>query len=134
MSETDNAIAAATHTLDAYREIGVAASDVRQALVFYHGTAILSAFDDEVWKKYVIPAKTLTKRPVLARNVPSPSFVCNLATHGFAAHFADALHLREHDVYEDMVAHLLPVAMLVPAGVWAISAIAERGYTMLQYA
>jgi hypothetical protein len=131
ISEVDNAVGAMTHTLGAYREIGVAAADVRQALIFYHDVAILSAFDDQVWKKYVVPSKTLTKRPVLARNIPSPAFVCNLATHGFASRLAEVLHLREVDVYEDMVAHLLPAAMLVPAGVWAI---AERGYTMLQYA
>ena len=134
ISESDNAIAATVNTLDAYREIGVAASDVHQIVVFYHGPAILSAFDDEVWTRYVVPSKTLTKRPVPAGKVPSPTFACNLATLGFASHFAQALHLHKRDVYEDMVAHLLPVAMLVPAGVWAISAIAERGYTMLQYA
>lgn len=133
VSEVDNAVAAITHTLGAYREVGVAAPDVRQALVLYHDTAILSAFDDEVWKKYVIPSKILLKRPVLARNVPSPAFACNLATLGFASRLAKILNLDEHSVYNDMVAHLLPVAMLVPAGVWAIAAIAERGYTMLQY-
>jgi hypothetical protein len=134
ISEVDNVVPAVTHTVAAYGEIGVASSEVRTAVVFYHGTAILSAFDDEVWKKYVVPAKTLAKRPVAARTIPSPAFVCNLATHGFASHFADALHLRADEVYEDMVSHLLPAAMLVPAGVWAIAAIEERGYTMLQYA
>jgi hypothetical protein len=134
ISEVDNAVAAMTHTLGAYREIGVAAPDVRQALIFYHDTAVLSAYDDEVWKNYVVPSKILTKRPVPARSIPSPSFVCNLATHGFASRLAKALNLDERSVYEDMVGHLLPAAMLVPAGVWAIGAIAERGYTMLQYA
>ena len=134
ISEVDNAIPAATHTVEAYREVNVPPSDVRTVLVFYHGTAVLSAFDDAVWTKYVVPSKTVTKRPVPARNVTAPVFACNLATHGFAFHFAQTLHLDERSVYEDMVAHLLPVAMLVPAGVWAIAAIAERGYTMLQYA
>lgn len=128
-----NALGAAVHTVDAYREIGVAVAEVRTAMVFYHDVAVLSAFDDVVWTKYVVPAKVLAKRPVLARNVPTPTFACNLATHGFASRLAEALHLRADAVYLDMVAHLLPAAMLVPAGVWAIGAIVERGYTMLQY-
>lgn len=134
ISEVDNAVAAVTHTLDAYREIGVAPSDVREAVIFYHGTAVLSAYDDDVWTRYVVPAKILLKRPVPAKKIPSPAFVCNLATHGFASHVASTLRLDERAVYDDMVSHLLPAAMLVPAGVWAIHAIAERGYTMLQYA
>ena len=70
ISEADNAVAAVTHTIDAYREIGVTTDEVRAAVVFYHGTAVLSAFDDEVWKRYVVPSKTLTKRPVLAATFP----------------------------------------------------------------
>jgi hypothetical protein len=59
-------------------------------------------------------------------------FVCNNATKGFAAHIAHRLRLQPAKVYSDLAAHLVPNAMLVPAGVWAVHAIQERRYTLLQ--
>jgi len=133
ISDARDAMMAVSHTSDAYREIGVAASDVHAAVVFYHGTAVLSAFDDGIWTRYVVPSKTLGKRPAGVRELTAPTFVCNLATHGFASHFAQQLKLDEKAVYADMVSHLTPPAMLVPAGVWAVHAVEERGYTVLQF-
>jgi pimeloyl-ACP methyl ester carboxylesterase len=71
--------------------------------------------------------------PALVANANTRFFVCNLATHGYASRFAKQLHLSAKDVYEDLASHLIPNAMLVPAGVWAIHAIQERQYTLLQF-
>jgi hypothetical protein len=59
-------------------------------------------------------------------------FVCNNATKGFAAHLAHRLTLQPAKVYDDLAAHLVPNAILVPAGVWAVHAIQERRFTLLQ--
>ena len=59
-------------------------------------------------------------------------FVCNNATKYFAGYAAKQLKLDPPTVYKTMSAHLVPNAMLVPAGVWAIHAVQERKYTYLQ--
>jgi hypothetical protein len=59
-------------------------------------------------------------------------FLCNNATRGFASIMAKKLDKHPADVYATMSAHLVPNAMLVPAGVWAVHAVQERRYTLLQ--
>jgi hypothetical protein len=58
-------------------------------------------------------------------------FLCNNATHGFASMIAGRLGKSPAAVYAALVAHLVPNAMLVPAGVWAVHAVQERRYTLL---
>ena len=43
------------NTLNAYKDIGVAWSDVYPVAVLYHGFAVLMAFDDTIWNQYIIP-------------------------------------------------------------------------------
>ena len=59
-------------------------------------------------------------------------FVCNNATQGFAHYIAKHFRKPSAEVYANLVAHLVPNAALVPAGVWAVHAIQERRYTLLQ--
>ncbi|MEO6836241.1 MAG: hypothetical protein ABI231_10115 [Candidatus Tumulicola sp.] len=59
-------------------------------------------------------------------------FVCNNAARGFAHYIATHLKKQPAEVYVQLAAHLVPNAMLVPAGVWAVHAIQERRYTLLQ--
>ncbi|MGA8535393.1 MAG: hypothetical protein WB615_14895 [Candidatus Tumulicola sp.] len=59
-------------------------------------------------------------------------FVCNNATKGFAEFLATRFKKKSLTVYHDLAAHLVPNASLVPAGVWAVLAIQERKYTLLQ--
>lgn len=59
-------------------------------------------------------------------------FVCNNATKYFAGYAASKLKLDPLVVYANMASNLVPNAMLVPAGVWAICAVQERHYTYLQ--
>jgi intracellular sulfur oxidation DsrE/DsrF family protein len=59
-------------------------------------------------------------------------FVCNRATQGFAQYIARHLKKNAIAVYDDLAAHLVPNAMLVPAGVWAVHAVQERRYTYEQ--
>ena len=156
ITEASVALTATRSTLNAYHVLGVPAADVQPVVVFYHGVAVLSAFDDAMWSRYVVPTQSapasdsnekitgnpLMKKkggdwdssiPALVASANARFFVCNLATHGYAARFARRLHLSSKDVYEDLANHLIPNAMLVPAGVWAIHAIQERQYTLLQF-
>jgi hypothetical protein len=156
IAEVSVALTATRSTLNAYRVVGVPATDVAPAVVFYHGASVLYAFDDAMWSRYVIPSNSapagdskekITSNPILKKkggdwDSSAPAliasanarfFVCNLATHGYATRIAKALHLPAKDVYEDLSSHLIPNAMLVPAGVWAIAAIQERQYTLLQF-
>jgi hypothetical protein len=58
-------------------------------------------------------------------------FMCNHATEGVASVVARKLGKNPADVYKTMSTHLVPNAMLVPAGVWAVHAVQERHYTFL---
>ncbi|HTX57623.1 MAG TPA: hypothetical protein VMD47_11050 [Candidatus Acidoferrales bacterium] len=58
-------------------------------------------------------------------------FVCNNAAHGFANAIAVKLKKSPDTVYADLARHLVPNAMLVPAGVWAVHAIQEQRFTLL---
>jgi hypothetical protein len=58
-------------------------------------------------------------------------FLCNNATRGYATMIGHKLNLPPADVYAFMAAHLVPNAMLVPAGVWGVHAVQERHYTLL---
>jgi hypothetical protein len=59
-------------------------------------------------------------------------FVCNNATRGLANIVGTTLRKSPDDVYGDLSRHLVPNAMLVPAGVWAVHAIQEQRFTLLQ--
>jgi len=59
-------------------------------------------------------------------------FVCNNAALGTASMVAKALGKPFDTVYSDFAHHLVPNALMVPAGVWAIHAIQEQRFTLLQ--
>jgi hypothetical protein len=68
----------------------------------------------------------------LVADVGTRFFVCNNAVHGVSNLLATALGKSADAVYGDLVHHLVPNAMLVPAGVWAVHAIQEQRFTLLQ--
>ena len=59
-------------------------------------------------------------------------FVCNRALQGVSGMFARASKRNKVEVYNELSAHLVPGATLVPAGIWAVHAIQERKYTYMQ--
>lgn len=59
-------------------------------------------------------------------------FICNNAVHGASNLIATALGKPVDAVYSDLEHHLVPNAMLVPAGVWAVHAIQEQRFSLLQ--
>src|SRR5580692_7329143 len=48
-------LAAMRNTLNAYRDVGIAARDVFPVATLYHGGSVLLAFDDAMWNQYFIP-------------------------------------------------------------------------------
>ena len=59
-------------------------------------------------------------------------FLCNNATTGFAQSVATALGITPAAAYAKLTKNLVPHAMLVPAGVWAIHALQEAHFTYQQ--
>ena len=59
-------------------------------------------------------------------------YACNRAVGGMVHAVAKFHKLDPRAVYEEFTAHLVPNAMLVPAGVWGVHAVQERGFTLLQ--
>lgn len=148
------------NVLDAYEEsLGEKPASVTSIGVLYHGKSVLLAFNDKIWNELVIPAaakmstlndlKGMTVgdgNPYLHEQKDSDYdgsietlaargtylMVCNNATKGFASELANALGLKSAEVYARLAGGLVPNAMLVPAGVWAIHALQEVHFTYQQ--
>ena len=155
--ETASGLDAMESVWQAYSDIGTEQRNLLFAAVFYHGASIMFGFDDTIWDTYsrallakkagkmtatetdlqTIIGDTKKGNPVktriatLAANANARFFVCNNALRGFSGYMADNLDLHKDDVYADHVKHLLPNVSLVPAGVWAVHAIQEHGFTLL---
>lgn len=139
-------------TMDAYHDLGIAASSVSPVVVLYH-TAIPLGFDDYAWKTYFIPWFFERKKndPSIAKDIDTlvdgrkdatidtfvadyglHTFVCNNALSAVSESVAKSQRKRAAAVYEDLSGHLVRNATIVPAGVWAVHAIQEQKYTLLQ--
>ncbi len=59
-------------------------------------------------------------------------YVCNNALYGFSTTLSGLLHESQGTTYARLTQGLVPRATVVPAGVWAVHAIQERGFTLLQ--
>jgi intracellular sulfur oxidation DsrE/DsrF family protein len=59
-------------------------------------------------------------------------FVCNNALRSYSSAVATEFGKSPVDVYGDLTSHLADRATIVPAGVWAIHALQERRFTVLE--
>ncbi|HEV3153516.1 MAG TPA: hypothetical protein VGZ02_06920 [Candidatus Baltobacteraceae bacterium] len=149
------------NTINAYVQyLHEAASDTHVAAVLYHGASIGLAFNDSIWNEFITPllphaGKTLGEdfsqvpagkgNPFLHSTTKSSDdvsverliaqggsfFVCHNALSGLA-HAAAALLKRPYrPVYEQLLAGVVPGALVVPAGVMAINAAQEAGFTYI---
>lgn len=73
-----------------------------------------------------------TSIPSLVADAGLHVFVCNNALSGVSQTLARQTKKHATDVYTDLSAHLVPNATIVPAGVWAVHAIQEKKYTLLE--
>jgi intracellular sulfur oxidation DsrE/DsrF family protein len=141
------------NVLEAYEHgFGEGPGTLHVAAVTY-GTSLALALDDRAWSTYHIgavlnglPSQTVPD-PLLAAATANPFgtrvdalvgrgasfFVCNNALHGFSGVLATkAGGTSQQAVHDDLVAHLRPGAMLVPAGVAALNACQEARFTLAQ--
>lgn len=59
-------------------------------------------------------------------------FVCNNALRNYASSVATELEENPVEIYDDLTRNLVRGATIVPAGVWAVHALQERHFTLLQ--
>lgn len=145
------------NSLKAYAEgFGEGPGTLHAAAVMY-GTSLVLAFDDAMWAKYDLgpavnaipgyksdPQLNAPRNPFAARVAAlaksgASFFVCNNALNGTIGMLAErAAKIKGHAplehaaVHDDLAAHLLEGAMIVPAGVAALNAAQEAKFTLVQ--
>ncbi|MBN09689.1 MAG: Tat (twin-arginine translocation) pathway signal sequence containing protein [Flavobacteriaceae bacterium] len=128
-------------------------SDITAMTVLRH-TAIPYAFNSDIWKKYPIGKifginDNSTGEPSLRNTVYEPQpgdlplpqvegikrlqqrgalfCVCNLAINVYSGVIANQMQIEPKEVYNDIIAGILPEIQLVPSGVWALGRAQENG-------
>ena len=102
------------------------------------------AYDDSMWTKYGVQladfaekGKEPTMKNAYARQVATLTgrgmnlAVCQLATRAIAGTIARAFNSNADDIFNEISAHLVPNAHLVPAGIVAVNRAQERGYALV---
>jgi intracellular sulfur oxidation DsrE/DsrF family protein len=143
------------NSLDAYeRGFGEGPGSLRVAAVFY-GRGVALALDDAAWRKYKLSALLRHSGESIMREGQDVNpyyrsagganslealarggalyMACNNALKGLAvlAGSADGAAPAD-DIHADLRAHLIPGAILVPAGVAAINAAQEARFTFFE--
>lgn len=141
--------------LDGYREVhGTSDADTRAVVVFRrNGTGM--GFNDAMWDRYAIgeyakvkdsATKMLARRNVFWRHAGGSqdtslerltergtiSLVCNVATHGFSRGLAEQNKMDPDVVYTDLTKNLIPGAVLVPTGIYALIRAQNAGCAFMQ--
>ncbi len=149
------------NTLDAYRDfLDTGYEQILPVAVLYHGVSIALGFNDAAWNELLLPAlpsyppAVRTAFGAARRGGGNPylharaahdwsleslvadcglrTYICNNAMRSFATSAATTLRMTPAAVYTQLAANLAPNAMIVPAGVWAIHALQERRFTLLE--
>ena len=102
------------------------------------------AYKEEMWAKYGVPianfaesGKEPTMRNAHARQLTglvgrgAHLAVCQLATRAIAGSIARAVNANTDEIYNELVANLLPNSHMVPAGIVAVARAQERGYALV---
>lgn len=149
------------NTLDAYRDfLNVGYEQILPVAVLYHGVSIALGFNDTAWNELFLPAMAsyppavraafAAARPAggnpylharqahdwsleaLVADCGLRTYICNNAMRSFATSAAKTLQVTPGAIYAKLTANLAPNALVVPAGVWAIHALQERHFTLLE--
>lgn len=145
----------------AYRDIGTGFGDVYPVAVLYHFALVLG-LDDSIWNDLLVPnlsklspglrddlgtLKAGAGNPYLHKDPTDKSdasiegliadtqarlFLCNNALTGLANVLAKASGAEATATYLNLAKHLTPNTTIIPAGVWGVHAVQERGFTLLQ--
>ncbi|MHB8147071.1 MAG: hypothetical protein ACYDGM_07430 [Vulcanimicrobiaceae bacterium] len=149
------------NTVEAYRDaLNIGYEQVFPVAVLYHGVSIALGFNDMAWNELFIPAVASGPAAVraefsaarkgdgnpylharrghdsslesLVADCGLRTYICNNAMRSFAISAATTLRMKPQAIYAHLTANLAPNAMVVPAGVWAIHALQERKFTVLE--
>lgn len=136
-------------------DVGTNAADVLVGAVLYHGTPVALALDDAAWNDVVYPAivhideaeirddllswhvqkgNPADRRLQSVAQYHAPFFVCRWAFGGMVGLLAKARNENPAELYKRMESSLIPSAILVPSGVWAIAELQHRGFSYQQAA
>jgi hypothetical protein len=141
---------------DDYREVhGTTDAQTRPVIVFRRlGTPM--AFNDAMWAKYPIgedtkttdsATKALAKRNVYWRGAQNSqsndkieplhargmiSLVCSIATNNAGRRYAEQMKLDVAEVQKELRANLVPGAILVPSGIYALIHTQNLGCAFMQ--
>jgi intracellular sulfur oxidation DsrE/DsrF family protein len=160
-SKNGDVFATMRTVVTAYTSYGAQAVDVFPVAVIYH-FAIVLAFNDVIWNDVLIPSLSKAPQimrddlgtpkagggnPYLHKDASDKDdasiegliadvkpwfFVCNNALRGFAQQLAKGSGSSAASTYSHIAKNLVPNTTIVPAGVWAVHAVQERGFTLLQ--
>ena len=122
-------------------------ADTQAVLVLRHA-AVPMVFNDEIWAKYQVgklrkvkseqgawaTANPYAKMLAEAHAKGSIILGCNLAAMSVAASIAQANKLDAETVRKDIRANLIPGALLMPSGIFAVHRAQEAGCTYLRSA
>ena len=121
-------------------------SDLAVVIVVRHNSTSF-AYSDAIWAKYGATISNLTSFvDPTTKGIPKVNAyyrqldglvkrglhlaVCQMATRRYAGAIAQAAGSTSDEIYNEIVANLLPNAHMVPAGIVALSRAQERGYTL----
>ena len=132
---------------------GASDSEITAMTVLRH-SGIAFAFNSDLWNKFNLGTvlnfnDNATGKPSLRNTVYEPKpgdmplppiqgikqlqergamfCVCDLATKVYSSAIASGMGLKADDVYNEMVAGILPGIELVPSGVWALGRAQQKG-------
>ena len=122
---------------------GLQNGDLAVVIIARH-TSTPYAYKEEMWAKYGVPitnfaesGKEPTMRNAHARQLTglvgrgAHLAVCQLATRAIAGSIARTVNGNQDDIYNELVANLMPNAHMVPAGIVAVARAQERGYALV---
>jgi intracellular sulfur oxidation DsrE/DsrF family protein len=122
---------------------GLQNSDLAVVIIARHFSTPY-AYDESMWAKYGVQmldfadkGKEPSMRNPNGRQVTTLTgrgthfAVCQLATTRLSGIIAQAFNAKAEDIYNEIVAHLVPNAHMAPAGIVAVNRAQERGYTLV---
>jgi intracellular sulfur oxidation DsrE/DsrF family protein len=122
---------------------GLQNNDLAVVIVARH-LSTAYAFRDEIWTKYGVPIANLaengkepTMRNAHARQISglvgrgAHLAVCQMATRAIAGSIARTVTGNTDDIYNEILANLMPNSHMVPAGIVAVARAQERGYAFV---
>jgi intracellular sulfur oxidation DsrE/DsrF family protein len=122
---------------------GLQNNDLAVVIVARHFSTAY-AFKEEMWAKYGIPIANHVEngQPPTMKNAHARQIsglvgrgahlaVCQMATRAIAGSIARSVKGNTDEIYNELVANLMPNSHMVPAGIVAVARAQERGYAFV---